>query len=211
MSAFLHERSHRGADAMARLRDARVVVCGSGALGSHLATSLARAGVGHLRLVDRDRVEERNLSTQPWTRADVGAPKAKLLAATLYRAVGTDAEAQAVELTDVNAKKLLRGVDLVIDAFDNTSSRACVQRTAAQLGLPCMHAGLSGDGYGEVVFDPGYRVPSAPGEDLCDYPLAGTFALLTATLAAELALRFLVVGEARGAAITFGDLVVRVG
>lgn len=209
MSVFLHELRHRGADAMTRLRDGRVVVCGVGALGSHLASSLARAGVGHLRLVDRDRVEERNLSTQPWARAEVGAPKAKLLAAQLYRAVGVDAEAHAVELSDTNAKKLLRGVDLVVDAFDNAASRACVQRTAAALGLPCLHAGLSGDGYGEVVFDPGYRVPSAAGEDVCDYALAGTFALFTATLAAELALRFLVTGERRGAALTFGDLVVR--
>ena len=211
MTLFLHELRHRGPDAMARLRDARVVVCGTGALGSHLAWSLARAGVGHLRLVDRDRVEERNLSTQPWVRADVGAPKAKLLAAQLYRAVGVDAEPHVVELGDANAKKLLRGVDLVIDAFDNSASRACVQRTALALGLPCLHAGLSGDGYGEVVFDPGYRVPSAAGEDVCDYALAGTFALFTATVAAELALRFLVTGEAHGAAITFGDLAVRVG
>lgn len=209
MSLFLHELRHRGADAMTRLRDARVAVCGAGALGSHVATSLARAGVGYLRVIDRDRVEERNLSTQPWTRAEVGAPKAKLLAAQLYRAVGADVEAHAVELTDANAKKLLRGVDLVIDAFDNSASRACVQAAAAALAQPCLHAGLSGDGYGEVVFDPGYRVPSAAGDDVCDYALAGTFALFTATLAAELALRFLVTGERRGASLTFGDLVVR--
>lgn len=210
MTLFLHELRHRGPDAMLRLREARVVVCGVGALGSHLAWSLARAGVGFLRLVDRDRVEERNLSTQPWARADVGAPKAKLLAAQLYRAVGVDAEPHAIELGDSNAKKLLRGVDLVIDAFDNSASRACVQRAADVLSIPCLHAGLSGDGYGEVVFDPGYRVPSAAGEDVCDYALAGTFALFTATLASELALRFLVTGETRGATLTFGDLVVRV-
>lgn len=205
MSFLHHEQLFRGPDAMRRLKAAKVTVCGAGALGSHLLDSLARAGVGGLRVVDRDRVEERNLSTQLWTRADVGAPKAKLLAHLVFRAVGTQVDARVKELAPQNARALLRGSDLVIDAFDNSVGRAAVQAGAAELGLPCLHAGLAAD-YAELVWDPGYRVPSAAGDDVCDYPLARNLALVTAALAAELALRFLATGEQRGLQLTFGDL-----
>src|SRR5438270_13317075 len=124
--AFYHERLHRTPELMARLRDLPVMICGAGALGANITESLARSGFGRLTVIDRDRVEERNLSTQPYFRSDVGAAKAKILANSLYRAVGALVEARTEPLAPENATKLLRGAGLVIDAFDNSASRRAV-------------------------------------------------------------------------------------
>jgi tRNA A37 threonylcarbamoyladenosine dehydratase len=59
-------------------------VCGAGALGANIAESLARSGFCQLRVIDR--IQDRNLSTQPYYRSDIGAFKAKILANNLYRA-----------------------------------------------------------------------------------------------------------------------------
>src|SRR5436305_8483709 len=122
MSTYYHEQLYRSAELMARLREMKVTICGAGALGANIAESLARSGFGRLTVIDRDRVEERNLSTQPYFRSDVGAAKAKILANSLYRAVGAAVEARTETLTPENATKLLRGSELVIDVFDNSSS-----------------------------------------------------------------------------------------
>src|SRR5215210_4253538 len=92
--AFFHEERYRSEAVMRRLRDLPVTVCGAGALGANIAESLVRTGFGRLKVIDRDRVEERNLSTQPYYRSDVGAFKAKILANMLYRAVGVMPEAR---------------------------------------------------------------------------------------------------------------------
>src|SRR5438034_11772166 len=123
MSIFYHEQLDRAAEVMARLREFPVAVCGAGALGANIAESLARSGFGRLRVIDRDRVEERNLSTQPYYRSEIGALKAKMLANALYRALGTTVDARAEELTAANVGRLLGGSDLVIDTFDNSAAR----------------------------------------------------------------------------------------
>src|ERR1044071_10070504 len=100
---FYHEQLHRSAELMRRVKDLRVAVCGAGALGANLVESLARQGFAAIKVIDRDRIEERNLSTQPYYAADIGAFKAKILANSLYRALGVKAEARAEELTEANA------------------------------------------------------------------------------------------------------------
>ncbi len=214
MSFLFHEKLSRSGVVMAKLRAAHVTVCGAGALGSHIVEGLARSGVGALRVIDRDKVEERNLSTQPWTRADIGQPKARLLAHSVFRAVGVQVDARAKELTSDNARALIRGSSVVVDAFDNSVGRAAVKAAAAKLGLPCVHAGMAGDsssstppaGYSEVVWDPHYVVPSATNDDVCDYPLARNLAILTSAIAAETVIRFLASGTMENRALTFGDL-----
>ena len=205
MTYFYHEQLHRGSDAMELLGAARVTVCGTGALGANVAEGLARTGVGFLRLIDDDRIEERNLQTQPWERADVGARKARVLANALYRAVGVEAEPVVRRLDAGNVKKLLRGSDLVIDAFDNSVSRRVVADQCAQGGLPCLHAGLAA-AYSEVIWNDAYRVPSDAGDDVCDYPLARNLVTLTVAVACEAILAFVIGGEERGYTITLDDL-----
>ena len=169
--AFFHEERHRTGEVMRRLRECPVTICGAGALGANVTESLARQGFARLSVIDRDRVEERNLSTQPYYRTDVGAFKAKILANGLYRALGTTVTARAEELTPTNAAKLLAGAGLVVDTFDNSLARQAVKDACTRLALPCLHVGLA-SGYAEVLWDESYRVPSAVNDDVCDYPLA---------------------------------------
>ena len=208
MTFLFHEQLARSAENMARLTRASVTVCGAGALGANLVETLARSGVGQLTVIDFDRVELRNLSTQPYHRADIGALKAKMLANTVYRAVGTPVTPVTQRLTAENAQKLLRDPDLVIDAFDNSVARQAVKMACAAQELPCVHAGLGGD-YAKVVWEPGYRVPSAVNDDVCDYPLARNLVMLTVAIAAESAIRFLTTGQNKGYTLTFNDLAIQ--
>src|SRR5438128_11960899 len=95
---FHHEAIYRGADSLSKLAGLQVTLCGAGALGSQLADNLARQGVQHLRVIDRDRVEEHNVSTQLYGESDVGAWKVEVLRQRLIRAtrMERDAELKAV-------------------------------------------------------------------------------------------------------------------
>ena len=75
--------SRHGAERQAKFDAARVAVCGLGGLGSNVSIALARAGVGHLHLIDFDRVEPSNLNRQQYAAAQVGLPKAEALRANL--------------------------------------------------------------------------------------------------------------------------------
>ena len=213
MNFFYHEQLHRGDDVMARLGETRITICGAGALGANLAESLARCGAGSrgdgcLEVIDHDRVEERNLSTQPYERADVGASKARILAGALYRAVGARVEARATRLEERNVRKLLRGADLVIDAFDNSVSRRLVRDFCRDASQPCLHAGLA-SAYSEVIWNDLYQVPSEAQDDVCDYPLARNLTTLTVAVACEVILAFLASGEQASFTVTLDDFAIR--
>jgi hypothetical protein len=185
-------------------------------------------GLRRLRSIDRDRIAAHNLSTQPWTQQDVGAAKARVLAAALYRAVGARVEPQQVELTPANAEALLSGSAVVVDAFDNLPARRAVANAATALGIPCLHIALGGAGdYGCGLWDDNYpttdyRPPTTESEasntrapvlgsrfsvlDGCDYPLTRPLALLVAAAAAEVLVDHLLVGGRRGFEVTLRDL-----
>jgi molybdopterin/thiamine biosynthesis adenylyltransferase len=169
---------------------------------------LARAGFGKLKVIDRDRIEERNLSTQPYYRSDVGAFKAKILANNLYRAIGTKVEAETRELTATNAAQLLKESGLIVDVFDNSNSRQAVKDYSDRTETPCLHAGLSAD-YAEVIWNDVYRVPSNVNDDVCDYPLARNLVMLTVAVACEAIVSFVATGEQRHFTITLKDLSVQ--
>lgn len=208
MSLLLHEELYRGREALARCRSFPVTVCGAGALGGNLTEHLARVGFGQLTVVDRDRVEEHNLSTQPYQRSDLGGAKAELLAHGLYRALGVMVTPRCQTLSANNANKLLRGSELVVDCFDNRASRAAVGEWCAARGVPCLHAGMV-DAYGEILWHEVYRLPEDRGEDRCDYPLARHLVMLVATVAAETVLRFVICGERCNHTVTLEDLAIR--
>jgi molybdopterin/thiamine biosynthesis adenylyltransferase len=169
---------------------------------------LARAGFGKLKVIDRDRIEERNLSTQPYYRSDIGAFKAKILANNLYRAIGTKVEAEAKELTAMNVAQLLKESQLIVDVFDNSISRQIVKDYADQTGIPCIHAGLSSD-YAEVIWNDVYRVPSDVNDDVCDYSLARNLVMLTVAVTCEAIVSFIATNEQRHFTITLKDLTVQ--
>jgi hypothetical protein len=209
MSFFMHETRYRD---LAPAADLLVTICGAGALGANLAETMARMGLRRLRVIDRDRVEAHNLSTQPWLQQDVGAQKARVLANALYRAAGARVEAQATELTPANAGALLQGSYVVVDAFDNLPSRAAVGAAAAGLAVACLHIALGGAGdYGCGLWDgsympDGYAHATSPAVDTCDYPLTRPLALLVAAAAAEVLARHLLDGSRRNFECTLRDL-----
>src|ERR1700730_14216169 len=134
---FHHEAIYRGAEQLTKLANQRLTICGAGALGSQLADNLARQGFRQLRVIDRDRVEEHNVSTQLYGEADVGAWKVEVLRNRLFRAAGVEIEANAKELTGRNARSLLKDGGIVVDTFDNSASRRLVQEHCLTAPVPC--------------------------------------------------------------------------
>lgn len=204
---FHHEELYRDPDQIARLGDVSIVLCGAGALGSNLADNLARQGFRTLRVIDMDRIEEHNVSTQIYGLGDVGAWKTDVLKNRLFRNVGVEIDGVNKELTDRSAGKLLKGADVVIDTFDNSASRQLVQDQVRKIGTPCLHVGLFAD-YGEVIWDECYRVPSDAGQDVCDYPLARNLVLLTVAVAAETLVRRVLEDVRENRSITLRDFAV---
>jgi molybdopterin/thiamine biosynthesis adenylyltransferase len=193
---------------MTKLKDFPITVCGAGALGANLTENLARSGFGKLKVIDRDRIEERNLSTQPYYRSDIGAYKAKILANNLYRALGVAVEGQTKELTPANSAQLLSGSALVVDTFDNSSARSAVKDYCASAQIFCLHVGL-GDDYAEVIWNDIYRVPSPANDDVCDYPLARNLVGLAVVVASEAIVKFVATGEQQSFTITLGDFAIQ--
>src|SRR5262249_53998152 len=155
---FHHEALSRGDSRVAQLASLPLTLCGAGALGSHLADNLARQGFQQIRVIDCDRVEEHNISTQLYGASEIGAWKAEILRQRLFRAVGVEVEALRKALTERTARSLLQGAGLVLDTFDNSAARRLVGEHCRVLQIPCLHVGLYAS-YGEVIWDEHYRVP----------------------------------------------------
>ena len=117
--------ARHGAARQAKFEAARVAVCGLGGLGSNVSIALARAGVGHLHLLDFDRVETSNLNRQQYAATQVGLPKAEALRANLA-AINPfcDVVAETVRVTESNLAALLAEDDIVCEAFDRADQKA---------------------------------------------------------------------------------------
>lgn len=103
----------------------RVAVCGLGGLGSNIAVSLARAGVGSLILIDFDRVDISNLHRQQYKASQVGLQKTKALAANLREiSPYTTVTEHDVCITKSNLPHLLSGADIICEAFDKAEEKA---------------------------------------------------------------------------------------
>lgn len=113
-----------------RLRAARVLVVGTGGLGSPVSLYLAGAGIGHIGLVDDDTVSTTNLHRQVlYAEAEVGLPKV-VLAARRLRALNSDVDVKpyACRLTPDNAAGMIQDYDIVVDACDNYPTRYLFER-----------------------------------------------------------------------------------
>ena len=207
MSMFFHEELHRTTAIMAKLKGFPITICGAGALGGNLTENLARTGLTQIKVIDRDRIEERNLSTQPYYQSDVGAYKVKILTNTLYRALGISVQSINQRLTDETVHKFLKNSSLVIDTFDNSPSRQQVKDYCTQHQIPCLHIGLAAE-YAEIIWNDRYRVPSPANDDVCDYPLARNLVLLAVAVASEAILRFISDRQQLNYTITFADFAI---
>jgi molybdopterin/thiamine biosynthesis adenylyltransferase len=149
------ERYHRqmllpgiGVAGQARISEAVVMVVGVGALGCVIADQMVRAGVGTVRLVDRDVVELTNLQRQTlFTEADAAAGTLKVdAAASRLRAVNSAIaiEPRAADVTSDNITKLAAGTTLLIDGTDNFETRYLLNDYAVKHGLPLVYGGALG-------------------------------------------------------------------
>jgi tRNA A37 threonylcarbamoyladenosine dehydratase len=205
---FYHEALYRGEEALRKLAQTRLAVCGAGAVGSNLADNLVRQGFCRVTVIDFDRIEAHNVGTQTYAESDVGAFKVEILQAEIFRAVGVEIEAVRQRLTARNVDRLLSEADLVVDGFDNHESRALVTEHCRARGIPCVHAGLSAD-YAEVLWNDTYRTPQdvlAEGANVCDYPLARNLIQFAVALTCETVLRFVLEGTQQGYSFTLRDL-----
>jgi adenylyltransferase/sulfurtransferase len=133
-----------GAEGQKQLAAARVAIVGCGATGSVLASLLARAGVGYLRVIDRDYVEPSNLQRQMLfdeSDAAESLPKA-IAAARKIQAFNSDicVEPHSTDLTPHNAEELLSGVAVILDGTDNFETRYLINDFAVSQRVPWIYA-----------------------------------------------------------------------
>ncbi|MAE65118.1 MAG: thiamine biosynthesis protein ThiF [Phycisphaeraceae bacterium] len=134
-----------GAQGQQKLLDATALIVGCGALGSVIASTLARAGVGHLRIADRDFVEITNLQRQVlFDESDVeqALPKAEAARMQIAR-VNRQVEVTAI-VDDVNAsnvEKLAEGCDVILDGLDNFETRFLLNDVAVKRSVPYIYGG----------------------------------------------------------------------
>lgn len=152
-----------GEDGQRKLINSRVTICGCGALGTVLANHLVRAGVGFVRVVDRDFIETHNLQRQIlFDENDVAdnLPKAEAAARKL-RAINSRVTIEPV-VTDIdhtNILDLVSDADLILDGTDNFETRYLINDAAVKLGKPWV--------FGGVIGSEGQTMTILPGETPC--------------------------------------------
>jgi molybdopterin/thiamine biosynthesis adenylyltransferase len=193
-----------GADGQRQLLNSRVVIVGCGATGSALASLLARAGVGRLRIIDRDYVEPSNLQRQVlFDEADAADSVPKAIAACRKIAqFNSDivAEPRVSDLTPENANHLLSGIQLILDGTDNFETRYLLNDYAVKNSLPWIYVAAVGSYAATMNVVPGETAclaclfPDAPAGmvETCDTAgILNSAVNLAASIAATEALKLL--------------------
>jgi molybdopterin/thiamine biosynthesis adenylyltransferase len=143
-----------GDDGQEKLLASSAVLAGCGALGTVVASLLVRAGVGRLRIIDRDFVEASNLQRQTlFEEADAREALPKAVAAERrLRAINSDARVEGIvsDLTPENAAELLGGFQLILDGTDNFQTRLLLNDAAISLHVPWIYAAAVGS-YGVTM------------------------------------------------------------
>lgn len=187
---MLPEVSEAGQEKLLR---ARVLVIGAGGLGSPLITYLASSGIGHLGIIDNDRVELSNLPRQTiFEDGDIGRLKVE---AARDRVAELNPQCEVIiypySLTAENGRELIGQYDVVADGCDNFATRFVVNDICVALNKPLVSAAISGwDGQVMTVMNgsPDYRTlvhPEAPEANSCKEsgviaPLAGIIGTMQA-------------------------------
>jgi len=135
-----------GAEGQVKLKKARVVVMGSGGLGSPILIYLAAAGVGEIVVVDKEKFELSNLNRQilGWEK-DVGNAKA-VSAAEKLKSMNSDISIfpRVMEISQENIEDIIDNADVVVDALDNWDTRFTVNKACVEKRIPFVHAGIYG-------------------------------------------------------------------
>ncbi|HEY6931479.1 MAG TPA: ThiF family adenylyltransferase, partial [Thermoanaerobaculia bacterium] len=138
-----------GPEGQKRIGVFSIAFVGIGAVGASAVEMAARAGVGRITLIDRDVVEESNLTRQALFDSEDAArvaPKASAAARRL-REISVDAQIdeRVLDVDHTNAREVLAGHDLIFDGSDNFETRLLVSDTARTLGRPSVYAACVGE------------------------------------------------------------------
>ena len=138
-----------------------ITIVGVGALGSHLLPLLRNLDTDY-RLLDFDRVEQKNLSSQFHVRPQVGALKVdglRQVMALLWGIQSKRMTGYSSKMTSTNYRHLLKDSSLIVDCLDNAVSRRLVQSYVEETSTPCLHGALAADGgFGRVVWDENFVI-----------------------------------------------------
>jgi len=182
----------------------QIVIVGVGALGSHLVL-FGRNWKQGLKVVDFDRVEQKNIMSQFHTGLSKARNKALGLQQAMAGLFGIKIDATPHQLTKDNVQVILGGAGLVIDCTDNAEARRIIQGFVQPNGIPCLHGALSADGtFARVVWDEHF-VPDeegAPGQATCEDGENLPFHGLAASQMAIVVQQFLRKGTKRSLQIT---------
>jgi len=147
------EIGEKGQEALSR---SRVLIAGLGGLGSLASLYLAAAGVGTLRLADRDRVSLSDLNRQIlYMHADIGRIKTEAATERLLALNGSCRIDPVCGDICESGQRLVEGCDVVIDATDNLAARRAINRSAVNLGVPMVYGGINGFSGSVAVILPG--------------------------------------------------------
>jgi len=171
-----------------------VTIIGVGALGSHVVQFLRNEA--NLKVIDFDRVEQKNTLAQFHGKPGVGKNKVQAIQQTMQFLFGLKVSGVPHKLTPDNTSELLSGSDLLIDCLDNAASRQVVQDFARKSHTPCLHGALAADGsFGRVVWDENFVIDSenVAGAATCEggehLPFIGVASALLAKAAQEFIVR----------------------
>lgn len=200
----MHEETYRN-KSLKELTNKQFVIFGAGALGGNLALNLSDLGCSNITIIDKDRVEDSNRSTQPYGIKHIGIPKTTAIAAIIYTKNGEKTTAIKEEVTIKNVKKFFIKNALHIDCFDNSLSRKILFDYAQENKFELLHAGLYGS-YGEVKWNSVYVVPQdTKGLDVCEYPLSKTAINITVALLQESIIKYTLDSEKCNYIISVGE------
>lgn len=148
----------------------KIIICGAGAIGSHTML-MSRFLKDEFAVVDFDKVETKNLLSQWFVKQMVGKNKATALKMQLQNFYGIKVKDYSTRLTEANSEMLLSNNDLIVDCFDNASSRQLILDYAKSNNIQSLHAGLAADGSFGMIrwrdqFTPDQE--DAPGQATCE-------------------------------------------
>lgn len=135
-----------------------ITIVGVGALGSHLVPLLRNLNI-NIRVIDFDRVEQKNVMSQFHAKSSVGKAKVVALQQTMQFLFGSKIYGIPHKLTSDNDNQLLSSSNLIIDCLDNGQARRLVQAYARHHDVPCLHGALAADGaFGQVIWDEHFTI-----------------------------------------------------
>ena len=187
-----------GEEGQEKLKKSRILIAGLGGLGSAAAYYLTAAGVGALRIVDKDQVDLSNLNRQilHW-EPDINRPKVESAKEKLSKLnPGIDLEIRKEEINEESLPELMNGCDLVLDGLDNFPTRYLINQQILRQRIPFIYGGILGMMGMTTVIQPGQTpclkclFPQAPPPQ--KFPVLGTTPGIIGLIEANEAIKYLV-------------------